>query len=84
VTSLSKEPATTELGSLRGLRPSLKSLPLSFNIVGIKREAKRGEASLNILPPLLPKERGIKGVRLISNLKKGCLFIKLTTELALL
>jgi len=38
-------------------------------MVGIKRELKRGEASLNILPPLLLKERGIKGVRLINNLK---------------
>jgi len=37
-------------------------------MVGIKRESKRGEASLNILPPLLPKERGIKGVRLVNNL----------------
>jgi len=53
------------LGSLRGVSAPLhKIFPLSFNIVGIKRELKRGEASLNILPPLLLKERGIKGVRL--------------------
>jgi len=32
----------------------------------LQGEFKRGEAPLfNILPPLLPKERGIKGVRLI-------------------
>jgi len=32
-------------------------------------ESKRGSASLkNHLPPLLLKERGIKGVRLINNL----------------
>jgi len=50
------------------LHPSLKLFPLSLNIAGIKRELKRGKASLNILPPLLLKERGIKGVRLINNL----------------
>jgi len=52
----------------RGFTPLQSLFPLSFNVVGIKRELKRGFASLNILPPLLLKERGIKGVRLINNL----------------
>ena len=29
-----------------GLRPSLKSLPLSFKVAGNKRKLKRGDASL--------------------------------------
>jgi len=61
----------------RGVPPLSKVSSPSFNIVGIKRELKRGEASLNILPPLLFKERGIKGVRLINNLYyRGCLLLK--------
>jgi hypothetical protein len=37
----------------------------------VKREAKRGFApSLKSPPPLLAKERGIKGVRLVKTLKQ--------------
>jgi len=37
---------------------------MTRRVTVIERELKRGEASLNILPPLLLKERRIQGVRL--------------------
>jgi len=43
---------------LKGAKPLSKISPFSFNIVDIKRELKRGEASLNILPPLLLRRGG--------------------------
>jgi len=41
---------------------------MTKRVTVIERELKRGEASLNILPPLLLKEREIQGVRLTNNL----------------
>jgi len=47
--------------------------PLSYKVVGTKRELKRGEASLLIFFPLMQRihlhimERGIKGVRLLKS-----------------
>jgi hypothetical protein len=50
----------------------IKAEPISFpeKEIDTRGESKRGEASLiQPVPPLLDKERGIKGVRFINNLE---------------